>query len=253
MNKKNNYFNPDNFSNFEFSREMLEEDNSAAIKFDIIQHHPEKGYMIFSYIPCKTEKYITPYTSHPKRYWNYKKNELLNLWKIASDLKAVLYLVNYAKAGTEYADEVLLIEVQDMDDNGITKENQIKHTRSSFSKWFRQINAECLGKEHVDEIDSPSEEAVEEKALICPNCGMEVRNGKYGYYCTGKCGMDIGKLYGKNLDEGTIIKLLEGNEIEQDNIYILPKIEMYTFNDKKTNSAVTRYHWKTMKKDFFEE
>lgn len=71
----------------------------------------------------------------------------------------------------------------------------------------------------------------------CPNCGKPVRKGKFGYYCTGKCGMNIAKVYSKELTETQLKKLLEGKQIS------------YTYNDKKTivipEAATNKYQGKT--------
>lgn len=56
----------------------------------------------------------------------------------------------------------------------------------------------------------------------CPKCGKPVKKGKFGFYCTGKCGMNLAKVYGKELTEAQLKKLLEGKEIS------------YTANRKKT-------------------
>ena len=44
----------------------------------------------------------------------------------------------------------------------------------------------------------------------CPKCGAEVVKGKFGYYCKGKCGMNIAKVYGVQLSDAQIKGLLEG-------------------------------------------
>lgn len=56
----------------------------------------------------------------------------------------------------------------------------------------------------------------------CPKCGKEIKKGKFGYYCTGKCGMNLAKVYGKELTETQLKRLLEGKEVS------------YTANGKKT-------------------
>ncbi len=56
----------------------------------------------------------------------------------------------------------------------------------------------------------------------CPKCGGEVKKGKYGFYCTNKCGMNVATVYGKVLTETQLKKLLNGEKIS------------YTANDKKT-------------------
>lgn len=131
-------------SGFEFAKEMLAEDATAAINFDRLQKHPAKGYIIFEFLLCEEIQKVTPYTSHPKRYWYKNSKKFISLWGVAKDLKATLYLVNYAKKGTKAEDEILLIEVLDLDKNGINKENLTKMTRKQFSDFFRSLNKECL-------------------------------------------------------------------------------------------------------------
>lgn len=135
----------DDSSGFAFTQEMLAGDPTAAINFDRIQKHPRKGYILFEYLLCEEKQTVTPYTSHPNRYWNKNKRKFLSLWQIAQDLPATLYLVNYAKAGTLHADEVLLIKVLEMSDEGITKEQVWRLTRREFQERFRRLNRECLG------------------------------------------------------------------------------------------------------------
>ena len=77
----------------------------------------------------------------------------------------------------------------------------------------------------------------------CPKCQNDVVKGKYGYYCKGKCGMNIAKVYGKELSENQIKGLLSG------------KSESYTANGKKNTvlpevyennyNGKTYYQWKT--------
>ncbi|MCM1529763.1 MAG: DNA topoisomerase 3 [Alistipes sp.] len=55
----------------------------------------------------------------------------------------------------------------------------------------------------------------------CPKCGGDVLKGQYGFCCKDKCGMNIGKVYGKSLTETQVKKLLSGKETS------------YTANDKK--------------------
>lgn len=79
----------------------------------------------------------------------------------------------------------------------------------------------------------------------CPKCGADVKQGKFGFYCTGKCGMNIAKVYGKELTESQLKKLFEGKEIS------------YTSNGKKTivmpdfakneYQGKTYFNWKTRK------
>lgn len=134
----------DDTSGFEFVKEALGENVTVAVNFDRLQKHPEKGYIIFEMLKCEKSQNVTPYTSHPRRYWNKNANKFLALWRAKQDFAATLYLVNYAEAGTPHENEVLVIEVCDMDENGITREEVTKHTRETFSKWFSELNNQCL-------------------------------------------------------------------------------------------------------------
>lgn len=134
----------DDTSGFEFVKRTLGNNVTAAVNFDRLQKDPDKGYIIFEFLKCEEEQCVSPYTSHPKRYWDKNASKFLSLWRAKQDFDATLYLVNYAEENTKYADEVLLIEVKDMDENGITEEVITKHTFDSFSKWFVEQNNRCL-------------------------------------------------------------------------------------------------------------
>ncbi len=62
-------------------------------------------------------------------------------------MRGTLYLVNYAKKDTEFEDQILLIKVKSMGENGIYKDECTEFTRDDFQKWFRNLNKECLGPE----------------------------------------------------------------------------------------------------------
>ncbi len=47
----------------------------------------------------------------------------------------------------------------------------------------------------------------------CPKCGSEVSYGKYGAYCTGRCGMNVGRAMGAILSEEQATDLLNNKKI----------------------------------------
>ena len=47
----------------------------------------------------------------------------------------------------------------------------------------------------------------------CPKCGGDIVVGKYGAYCTEKCGMSLGYAMGRKLEEEQVKKLLNGEKI----------------------------------------
>ena len=81
----------------------------------------------------------------------------------------------------------------------------------------------------------------------CPKCGHPVINGKYGFYCSGKCGMTVAKLYGISLTENQIIGLLNGKQTSYTargkKYAVLPEFVSNEYNGK------TYYQWKTQKSD----
>ena len=52
----------------------------------------------------------------------------------------------------------------------------------------------------------------------CPKCGGDVLKGKYGPYCSEKCGMSLGRAFGKELSEEQVKSLLEGKKIFLDGL-----------------------------------
>ncbi len=150
----------DDESGFYFAQEMLDGNPTAAVNFDRLQKHPKLGYIILEYLLCEEDQVVTPYTSHPNRYWNKNKNKFLSLWRAKLDFNAKLYLVNYAKKGTKAEDEVLLIEVLDINENGICDEKKTKFKREDFKKWSIELNKECL-----DDSDSIIHDIYSHKTL----------------------------------------------------------------------------------------
>lgn len=79
----------------------------------------------------------------------------------------------------------------------------------------------------------------------CPKCGNAVIKGKYGWYCSSRCGMNLTKVYGVELSEGQLKSLLSGKETSYikngRKTIVVPKIAENTFNGK------TYYNWATRK------
>lgn len=141
----------DDESGFLFAQEMLAGDVTAAVNFDRFMRHPRQGFIIMEYLLCEEEQMqkhnTTPYTSHPNRYWDKNRRKFLSLWRAALDLRGTLYLVNYAKSGTAFEDQILLIKVNGMNENGIFDQECTQFNRRSFQDWFRDLNRACLGPE----------------------------------------------------------------------------------------------------------
>jgi hypothetical protein len=136
----------DDSSGFEFVKEILQGEPTYAINFDRLQKHPLHGYIIFEFLLCEQHQTVTPYSSHPNRYWHKNRQKFISLFRVAQDLHATLFLVNYAKKTTQNEQEILLIQVEAIDEvKGITQQKLFKTNRSKFSEWFRKLNQACAG------------------------------------------------------------------------------------------------------------
>ena len=73
----------------------------------------------------------------------------------------------------------------------------------------------------VEEFMRHRDSAYSEGAIVyggkslgnCPNCGKPVVDGKYGPFCTGRCGLSLGRAFGKQLTALQTEKLLAGKTV----------------------------------------
>ena len=77
----------------------------------------------------------------------------------------------------------------------------------------------------------------------CPKCGADVVKGKFGWYCKGKCGMNIAKVYGVELSDTQVKGLLDGKSTSYTSkgkkTIVCPEIVENPYNGKMY------YQWKT--------
>lgn len=88
----------------------------------------------------------------------------------------------------------------------------------------------------------------------CPKCGGDIIKGKFGPYCSEKCGISIGRAFGKELSEEQVKDLLEGKKILVTGLkskkggtydaYLTPDgIEPYSYT-KKDGTEVEGFQYK---------
>lgn len=141
-------------------------------------------------------------------YAERKKKQILATEKGISLIQVVPDEVKSPKLTAEWE-----MQLQQME-RGTVQEEQFMTEIISFVKTI----CEKYGSEDSAVSFHKQQEAIGK----CPKCEKEVKKGKYGFYCTGKCGMNLAKVYGKELTEAQLTKLLSGKEIS------------YTVNGKKT-------------------
>lgn len=127
-----------------------------------------------------------------------------------------------------------------------SKLQQIEHesySDDSFMTEIQQFIADMCRKYGVVDNSFSLSDGSYEAVGRCPKCGVDVVKGKFGFYCKGKCGMNIAKVYGITLNDAQVKGLLNG------------KSTFYTSNGKKTivrpeivenpYNGKTYYQWKT--------
>lgn len=109
--------------------------------------------------------------------------------------------VKSAKLTAEWENELTKIA------KGEKKANEfmrgIEDMVSSLVKTYHEVSGEKRS------IFGPAKELLGK----CPRCGCDVIPGKFGAYCTRKCGMVVNKAMGQRLDDEQIKSLLKGERI----------------------------------------
>lgn len=95
----------------------------------------------------------------------------------------------------------------------LSKEEFLNKLLVDISENITKFSADPIPEEQ--RIGYKEAKQREEKEILgkCPKCGADVKAGQYGAYCTGKCGMTLGKIRGKNLTDDQIKALLIGQKI----------------------------------------
>ena len=127
-----------------------------------------------------------------------------------------------------------------------SKLQQIEHgslPETVFMSGIQQFIADmCRKYDSVDKSVSLSDGG-HEPIGKCPKCGADVVKGKFGWYCKGKCGMNIAKVYGVELSDTQVKGLLDGKSTSYTSkgkkTIVCPEIVENPYNGKMY------YQWKT--------
>lgn len=106
--------------------------------------------------------------------------------KLTADWENALSLV----ARGEYSMQAFMEGIEDMVRDMVQKYHAVNDEQKTM---FAPGESEALGK--------------------CPKCGADVVKGKFGSYCKGKCGMNVGRAMGVALTDAQVKSLLEGKKI----------------------------------------
>ena len=74
-------------------------------------------------------------------------------------------------------------------------------------------SVELLKNTEVHTFENNSKDGKSASVGNCPNCQSSIAKGPYGIYCSGKCGMSFGKVFGKAMTDAQWKKALKGERI----------------------------------------
>jgi DNA topoisomerase-3 len=130
-------------------------------------------------------------------------------------------------------------------ENALVQVSRGEYSMEEFMDGIEQMVSDLVAKyEGIGEstMDNPFSSG-QESLGACPKCKAAVVKGKYGPYCSGKCGMIFGRAMGATLTEKEVKSLLEGKKILVKNLraksgktydaYLEPNgIEEFSYTDK---------------------
>lgn len=98
-------------------------------------------------------------------------------------------------------------------ENALTLVAKGELDREDFMAEIEQMVSELIHTYHEVSDEQKKMFAQEQRVFgKCPHCGKDVVSGKYGAYCTGKCGMNVNRIMGKVLTEEQVESLLAGKK-----------------------------------------
>ncbi len=99
-------------------------------------------------------------------------------------------------------------------ENALTLVAKGEMEREDFMADIVEMVEELIQTYHEVSDEHKKMFAQEQEVLgKCPNCGGQVAKGKYGAYCTKKCGMSVSRIMGVSLSDEQVTTLLSGKKI----------------------------------------
>ena len=139
-------------------------------------------------------------------------------------------------------------------ENALTLVSKGEYSAAQFMTGIRNMVTDLVKTYHEVGEENRSMFGSNEALGKCPKCGGDVLKGKYGPYCSEKCGMTLGRAYGKELTEEQVKDLLEGKKIFVEglkskkggtyNAYLIPDgVQEYSYT-KKDGSEFNGFQYK---------
>ncbi len=142
-------------------------------------------------------------------------------------------------------------DIPGLDDNIPTWDNS---PQDQAPEWLHELEGDSTSSD-----DGNNSGGYESRDPLgkCPHCGGDIIWGQYGAYCKNKCGMTLGKIFGRKLSGTEVKKLLTNGKIllegmqnkdgkEYSANFITDGIEEYSYTNKDGQylSGLYRYKFK---------
>ncbi len=132
---------------------------------------------------------------------------------------------------------------------------------NGINDFIRQFTKSCLTALQNGELKAAFTERRSQQPSLgaCPNCGGDVVKGKFGAFCSQKCGMNVSRIMGAELSDSQIKNLLAGKKILLKgltskkggtyDVYLIPDgVEPYSY--VKADGTTVSGHQFKFKKEF---
>ncbi len=115
--------------------DALNGENTGGFDLDSV-YFINGQYIVIEFLKCDSPyPSVTPYTSHPNRYW-FNKQKFISLWNATQKLDGRLFLLNYEEPYNRFR----CMEVTSLDPQKGIVNTDAKWNYEQFKKWFVALN-----------------------------------------------------------------------------------------------------------------
>lgn len=146
---------------------------------------------------------------NPRRQFIIRENGRYSVTELGEEYICIVPQELKAPELTQQFEENL----REVNEGRLTKEEFLEKLLSDISKNINKFTSSPIPDEQKIGYKAAMEKKEKEILGKCPKCGSDVKQGKFGAYCTGKCGITLGWIRGKKLTDTQIIEVLNGKRI----------------------------------------
>ena len=146
---------------------------------------------------------------NPKRQFIVRENGKYSVTELGEEYICIVPEELKAPELTQQFEENL----SRVNEGSLTKEEFLQGLMSDINNNIIKFTSNPIPDEQKIGYKTAMQRKQKENLGKCPKCGSEVKAGDFGAYCTGKCGMTLGKIRGKKLSDEQVAALLNGQKV----------------------------------------